>query len=80
MVCHLLPFAKVGQNGPPTFLTVWAWPTHFWHYFLLFLFCLSPLIIDFYQDWPTHFQNRSAAPGQHKTTTVYYKITSFIGR
>ena len=25
------------------------------------LFCLSPLIIDFFQDWPTHFQNRSAA-------------------
>ena len=50
-------------SGPPTFLTVWAWPTYFWHYFLLFLFCLSPLIIDFFQDWPTHFQNRSAAPG-----------------
>ena len=47
-------------SGPPTFLTVWAWPTHFWHYFLLFLFCLSPLIINFFQDWPTHFQNRSA--------------------
>ena len=45
-------------SGPPTLLTVCrAWPTHF----LLFLFCLSPLIIDFFQDWPTHFQNRSAA-------------------
>ena len=62
-------------SGPPTFLTVWAWPTHVWHYFLLFLFCLSPLIVDFFQDWPTHFQNRSAAadsndgnfgPGVHK--------------
>ena len=29
-------------------------------YFLLFLFFLSPLIIDFFQDWPTHFQNLSA--------------------
>ena len=59
-------------SGPPTFLTVWAWPTHFWHYFLLLLFCLSPLIIDFFQDWPTHFQNRSAA-----AVTVYNSTARF---
>ena len=46
-------------SGPPTF-----WTVYFWHYFLLFLFCLSPLIIDSFQDWPTHFQNRSAAAGE----------------
>ena len=55
----------VWASGPHTLLTVWAWPTHFWHYFLLFLFCLSPLIIDFFQDWPTHFQNRSASAAYH---------------
>ena len=25
-------------SGPPTFVTVWAWPTHFWHYFLFFAY------------------------------------------
>ena len=37
-------------SGPPTFGITF--------------FCLlkSPLIIDIFQDWPTHFQNRSATP------------------
>ena len=67
-------------SGPPTFWTVWAWPTHFWHYFLLFLFCLSPLIINFFQDWPTHFQNRSAAAeySQRTSTRNSYFIHQII--
>ena len=54
---------------------VGQWPTHNWHYFLLFLFCLSPLIINCFQDWPTHFQNRSAAA---VCMTFNTKITLFL--
>ena len=58
---------RVGHVGqwPTHFFNCVGLATHFWHYFLLFLFCLSPLIIDFFLDWPTHFQNRSTAAAAH---------------
>ena len=56
-------------SGPLTFATVWAWPTHF----LRLCFCVffrrkknvsesPPPPHQLFQPWPTHFQNRSAAP------------------
>ena len=45
-VAHTLFFYYV--SGPPTFSTVWAWPTHFWHYLFLSHFCHCYNRIDIY--------------------------------
>ena len=46
------PLFELCGPGPPTFGI-----TSFCFCFAL----ISPLIIDFFEDWPTHFQNSSAA-------------------
>ena len=63
---------RVGQwQWPTNFFTVWAWPTNFFNcepgpptfgitFFCIVFLITTDLIIDFIQDWPTHFLSVAA--------------------